>query len=320
MSRRHRQLVAVGTAIVTLGLVACSRWDPSAPFERDSPTVQRAIESYDAGDARAATEGLAKYLGTGVCNEGAIGTPPLLLERREATFDLSLALFAIAEQFGGRLDETGVRPRDNVPKPFGEATSCASLVLRAVIDGKDTSVMLRARAHYLQGNLHFFAENYAEAVKSYEQALLLVPGVPDGGDSIGRDAAWNRAVALRRIEEKKDAGPPGDADGGGGAPEAGGKDGGSDAGNDSGGSSKDGGGGKDSGSGQGGDAGGKDENEEPKPPESDGGSSGAPEKPEPTTATPDERVLDALERAPLLQHELSRRAAQSRKVRGSADK
>ena len=38
------------------------------------------------------------------------------------------------------------------------------------------------------------------------------------------------------------------------------------------------------------------------------------------SATPDERILNDLERAPLLQQELSRRAAQNRRVRGAADK
>ncbi len=75
---------------------------------------------------------------------------------------------------------------------------------------------LRARAHYLAGNLEFLRREYQSAVDAYDGALKLIPGLPnDAGDGIGRDAAWNRAIALRRIEDedkKKDAGQDGSPD------------------------------------------------------------------------------------------------------------
>src|SRR5262249_54951704 len=69
-------------------------------------------------------------------------------------------------------------------------------------------IELRARAYYLAGNLEFLLQKYEDAVKEYDQALALVPGVhaDAGGDGLGRDAAWNRAIALRR-QEQHDSGP-----------------------------------------------------------------------------------------------------------------
>ena len=66
---------------------------------------------------------------------------------------------------------------------------------------------VRARAHYLSGNLAFLDGDYEDAVTAYDRALVLTPGEADSGDPVGRDAAWNRAIALRRIDDKKDAGP-----------------------------------------------------------------------------------------------------------------
>jgi hypothetical protein len=138
----------------------------------------------------------------------------------------------------------------------------------------------------------------------------------DGGDPLGRDAAWNRAIALRRIEDKKDAGNP---DAGQDAsqnpdasqdasqqPEAG----------------RDGSPGQDSGGApEGGNDGGQDAAQPPQqqpdaspPPQPDAGS------PQPQPATnEDDRMLDQLENAPTLQQEEAKRAGKKR-VRGMADK
>src|SRR6185369_12146517 len=85
---------------------------------------------------------------------------------------------------------------------------CALRVVLAIANEGDVPIELRARAHYLAGNLEFLRHAYAEAVRHYDEALKLVPGMVDGGDTIGQDAAWNRAIALERIEEekKRDAG------------------------------------------------------------------------------------------------------------------
>lgn len=334
---RRRDVVVIALALAVP--VGCG-WDPRRPFERESPDVKHATALYDAGDARAAATTLEDYLGTGECKEGAIGAPEALNEKREGTFDLGLALFAVADAYGARFQSDGkTTPLDADPKSRVETVTCALRIVRAVLDSPSAGYALRARAHYLEGNLHFLSGDYAQAIKAYEQALVLLPGAGDGGagttddERVGRDAAWNRAVAMRRLEDEKDAGPDsGPPDGG----DDGGQDGGSDGGNkpdggqDGGGQDggKDGGGqdaGGDSGqNGNGGPDGGNDASPPP-PNDRDGGNggddAGAPPPSEPETpSTPDDRILNDLERAPMLQHELSRRAAQSRKVRGMADK
>jgi hypothetical protein len=57
--------------------------------------------------------------------------------------------------------------------------------------------------------------NYVQAISSYDEALALVPGLPaDAGvDGIGRDAAHNRAIALRRLVEQELDGGKEDPDG-----------------------------------------------------------------------------------------------------------
>jgi tetratricopeptide (TPR) repeat protein len=197
-------------------------------------------------------------------------------------------------------------------------------------------VPLRARARYLEGNLLFLTADYEEAVKAYDKALELAPGMgdagpigssPDGGhvtyapDPIGRDAAWNRAVALRRIEDKKDAGQdaaPNDGDGGGDDQNQNqdGGDGRNDAGNDD--DKKDGGGNddkKDAGNEDAGDDSKKDE--EPPKDEPD---AAPPPPPPPSRQSQDDRILDQLENAPTVQQEAAKKRAQARKVRGMADK
>lgn len=310
-------------------------WDPRKPFEHDATEVKQAAAEYDAGDARAAATTLEDYLGTGACHEGAIGAPDTLNAHREGTFDLGVALFAIADAYGARFqsDGKGAAPPDADPKARADYITCALRVVRAVLDAPESNYRLRAKAHYLEGNLHFLSGEYRDAVTAYEKALVLIPGEKDGGashESVGEDAAWNRAIALRRIEDQKDAGPDASPDaspdGGGDGGNDGGNDASPDGGNDGGGDSGSGDSGKDSG----GDSGGNDKpdggndaasNPPPEPPDSGANEdSGSPPPEQNEDSAPDERILNDLERAPMLQHELSRRAAQNRKVRGAADK
>src|SRR5262249_39091912 len=149
------------------------------------------------------------------------------------TFDLGLALFRIAETYGHRFgdEETGEGSLDpNLKGQRAGQVECALRVVRSIAEDEAQSVTLRAHTRYLEGNLLFLTASYKEAVTAYDHALEFVPGMDDAGpirldsgakvtyapDPIGRDAAWNRAIALRRIEDKKDAGndasPP---DGGG---------------------------------------------------------------------------------------------------------
>jgi hypothetical protein len=238
-------------------------------------------------------------------------------QRPNAAFDLGLGLFKIAEKFGQRFDEEpplrdgGLTPAEegDLAKRSAEV-ECALRIVRLTAGDATVPIDLRARAFYLAGNLEFLRHDYKQAVVSYDASLKLVPGLPeDAGDGIGRDAAYNRAIALRRIEEsERDAGPPDAApdappdaepppDGGEEPPDGGDNqqepDAGSDGGNQD---SQDGGGPPDAGQ-----EGGAPEQEQSKKEQ---------EKPrEQPSVNQDERLLDQLEQAPTLQEHAARRAA-----------
>jgi hypothetical protein len=290
--------------------------------------VKRAIADLDAGDAASAAGRLEDYLSTGACKDGNIGAPDVALRRPDGTFDLGLSLFRIGEQYGRRFGEeeldAGV---DSATRAQRHAQiECARRLVQAIADDPATPIELRARARYLEGNLGFLDGDYEGAVKAYDRALVLAPGVADGGDPVGRDAAWNRAIALRRIEDKKDAGQdaspdaPNDAsqdasqDSGRDAAPEGGKDGGQDAAKDAG---ADGTSGPEGGA-EGGSDGGQDSGSPP-PSQPDAGGQQEAAAPPPATTSEDDRMLDQLENAPTLQQEEARRASKKR-VRGMADK
>src|SRR5262249_19193898 len=142
---------------------------------------------------------------------------------------------------------------------------------------------------------------YAEAVRHYDAALKLVPGIVDGSDTIGQDAAWNRAIALERIEEEKkrdagnDASPQPDGSQGDAREEQSQKPDGSNGGND---------------------GGSNDKNDAGRPPTPEGGSgqdadtpkqepqeAGPPPSSPPPSVNQDERMLDMLESAPTFQQQ-----------------
>jgi Ca-activated chloride channel family protein len=327
--RKQKRAAGLGLMLsLLLSGVACETVD--RVFTRNAPEVDEAISYMDGGDASAAVNLLTKYLGTGPCESGSIGAPPSVKQKPNAGFDLGLALFEVAESFGKRFGEDDDESKDALSpeeeaalSARGAEVDCALRIALAVAADHSTAIDVRARAHYLAGNLEFLRKNYRGAVEHYDRSLGLIPGLPpDAGDAIGRDAAWNRAIALRRAEEedqKRDAGQDQnpdsqpdasdapDGDDGSSNPEASdGSDGNSDAGND--GSSQnqspdagsDGGSGQDSGT-------------------PDAGSSG--QQPPPTSANQDERMLDMLERAPTLQQEAARnRALRQGPNRGMEDK
>jgi tetratricopeptide (TPR) repeat protein len=309
--------------------------EPDRVFERNAPQVDRAIEALDAGEAGPAAELLQAYLGTGKCEKGEIGVTDLARNRANASFDLGLALFLLGEKFGARFGEEELSLRDGGPTDEqkqqmelrGEQVTCALKILRAIGSSKDLPVDLAARARYLEGNLEFLRRNYRDAVRAYDDALRLVPGVAsDAGDEVGRDAAWNRAIALRRIEDnERDAGQDaqedqdasqdtspdtdsGSPEGGEDAPQESGDEGQQDA------PSEDSGGGD--GAPDGGDGSApEDENKQPDAGAPDGG-----KQPPPEPQTQDERILDMLEAAPTVQLEDARRNAARRQTRGMVDK
>ena len=311
-------------AFLFLFLGACG-WDPSHPFDRDAPPVKQAIGALDAGDATAASDLLEQYLSTGACADGKIGAPETLKKLPNGTFDLGLSLFKLGEAFGRRFGEEEIDAgvTDEQRKMRSAQIDCAIRIVQSIADDESQPIDLRARARYLEGNLHFLNGEYEQAVKAYDKALTLAPGMVDAGDAVGRDAAWNRAIALKRIEDKKNdggqdsgsdaAGDSGQSDGGDGGGNDASDGGDSGGGNDGGDAGDSGGGGGDDGGNDSGPDGGNDASQ---PPSQNDEDAAAP----PPTQTQDDRVLDKLEGAPTFQQEVAKKAAQRRQVRGVLDK
>ncbi len=313
---------AVGACLALLAAIAagaCSRHSSSSLFDRNAPAVESAISALDAGDAGAAVALLEQYLSTGKCEKGELGTPDAVRERNNASFDLGIGLFQIAEHFGQRFGEEPLA-RDGGPSPEekslaerrGAEVDCALRIVRIVAGDPTQKPEFRARALYLAGNLEFLRGDYKTAVKSYDEALKISPGLElDAGDPIGSDAAHNRSIALRRAqdqEDKKDAGPK-DAGQDSGPPD-GGQD---DAGPKDGGSQSDDGGKPNSQP----DAGQKDSEPDggkPPAPEPDGGAPQEQPKPQ-NKQNQDESILDQLEQAPSVQQqEAKNRALKGRRA------
>jgi tetratricopeptide (TPR) repeat protein len=348
-------VLGLGALLAGLALWAgagCSGWDPRSPFERRSPEVDKALEDLDAGQLQSAEEALEKYLGTGACGDGGIGLPDTVRQKPNGAFDLGLTLFYLGERFGHRFGDEestdGGEPGEaQQAAQRGAEIDCALVIVRALASDPKVPAELRARAYYLAGNLEFLRKKYEDAVKFYDQALAIVPGLFEeaGGDGIGRDAAWNRAIALRRIEDQKDAGndaspdaSPDAADGSDGddgsdgsdaadasdgndaadgsdgdAGDDGGKDGGEDGGNKDGGDPDSGKGDAGNEDGGKGDAG-SDDASAPKPEQHRA-------KPEESPAPQqDERMLDQLEEAPTYQEQEAKARAGVRRGRGMEDK
>jgi tetratricopeptide (TPR) repeat protein len=321
-------------------LVVSCGWDPSRPFDRESPEVREAIAHLDGGDAATASTILEEYLSTGPCKEGNIGTPTRVRTLKNGSFNLGLSLFKVAETFGHRFGDeeldAGAPPDPSLGSPRGDQVGCALRITSVVVDDPSSPIELRARAHYLQGNLHFLNGHYEEAVASYNKALELSPGMGDAGpaiatgapdaanatgavDSVGRDAAWNRAIALRRIDDKLDAGTDASPDAsqdGDASQDAGGENDAGDSGSDSGKDSGQNDDKKDAGDDKK-DAGKNDDTSKPEnpKPEDDAGP-----PPPPTKQNQDERMLDMLENAPTVQQEAARKVGKQRRVRTMNDK
>lgn len=332
--RRRKSAAAVATGLLAsvLLLTACSQ-ERRELFTRHAPPVDDAIAALDAGDAGAAVELLTQYLSTGKCDNGAIGTPARVRDLPNASFDLGLALFQLAERYGQRFgEEPPVRDGGADPAEMQAASQrdsevdCALRIVRTVANNASLAPELRARAAYLAGNLEFLRGDYRSAVDHYNAALRLVPGLaPDAGDTVGRDAAHNRAIALARLTEqekkKPDAGPDaGTPDGG---PDGGPPDAGQDSEPDAGQQEPDGGQNDDGGAP---DAGPQDSPDAGPPEQPDAGADGnapqpkpeeqqQPPAPKPQNAQKNERLLDELEQAPTFQEHQARERAGMGRVR-----
>lgn len=336
----------------TWATTGCSGWDPTSPFERNSPQVNEAIEGLEAGRPESAEQILQSYLGTGPCSDAGIGLPDSVRQKHNASFDLGLTLFYLAERYGRRFGEEEQASETEEDKAQAELRSleieCALVIVKAIAADPSVPPDVRARARYLAGNLEFLRKRYEQAVAEYDQALQIIPGLDEetGRDGIGRDAAWNRAIALRRIQDQKDAGPDSpdaddgsdadDADDGADAPEGDAPDSGPDADDGSDGDSGDNDGGDDGGKDSGPDGGEEqdaDKGDAPSDsggdasPNDDGADAAAPQ-PDPTgqkqPASPDkrqdDRILDQLEEAPTYQEQEAKARAGVRRGRAMEDK
>ena len=197
-------------------------------FTRNAPAVDDAIGALEARDAGAAEQHLTRYLGLSPCREGTINATAALADRAQASFDLGLSLFEIGERFGGRFGDDPGRAQEDarlLAKRSAEV-ACALAVVRQLVERPSLPLELRAQAYYLLGNLEFLRREYEAAVASYDRALALIPGDDaQTAPAVGRDAAHNRALALRLRDENEpppespDAGPPPEpGDGGQGEP------------------------------------------------------------------------------------------------------
>jgi tetratricopeptide (TPR) repeat protein len=328
-----KRLFGVGFAVAALaGALAwvaggCSGWDPREPFTRNAPEVDQSLYAFDAGKPESAAEALEKYLGTGACVDGGIGLPDRVRQRPDGSYDLGLALFQLAERFGQRFGEEEATAEGSKDEHAAELRSqqvdCALVMLRAIAADPKVPAELRARAYYLAGNLEFLRRGYEDAVRLYDQALTILPGVAEdaSADGLGRDAAHNRAIALRRIDDQKDAGNDGGddkPDGGDDKPDGGDDkpDGGDDK-PDGGDDKPDGGDDKP----DGGDD--KPDGGDDKPDGGDDKPDGGDEGSAPPPAEPrqqDDRILDQLEQAPTYQEQEAKARSRRRQGRTMEDK
>lgn len=315
----NRRLFALLPFLLVGVLEACA--NPWRPFDREAPEVRKAAHEIDAGDATVAVDLLTGYLSTGMCETGSIGLPDQIQDRPFGAYDLTLAFFRVAEGFGHRFGEEDHDA--SIPEPSKQARAqtieCALKITQAIASSEKNDLGLRSRAYFVAGNLKFLRADYKGAITEYDDALKITPGVADSG-ALGEDIAWNRAIALERLEnQKNDASSDGsngdgssdasnaDGSGDGGSPnEDSGKgdSGENDAKNDSGSNSPDAGDPPDSG---------PDVSQPPPSPE-DGGT-----PPPIPPADIDQQNLDRLKQTRTFQEE-TLRANKQFKVRGLVDK
>jgi Ca-activated chloride channel family protein len=215
-------LLCLGLGLALPLLSGCESRIVDRVFTRQAPAVDQAVEALESGDAGAAEALLTSYLGIAPCADGTIGATAQLAERPQASFDLGLALFRIGERFGARFGEDPGQAEDDA-QLLGKRSAevaCALSVVRELVGRPSLPIELRAQAYYLLGNLEFLRREYVAAVSGYDHAIELIPGDDAAeANAVGRDAAHNRALALRLAKENKpppppDAGPPPPGDAG----------------------------------------------------------------------------------------------------------
>jgi len=228
--RRKRRVRRLETGAVLLALCSLGCDEVDQVFERKSPVVEDAILALSRGEHEQATKKLIEYLETGPCEAGVIGVGDRARKYADASYDLALT-FASAGAPGADkkpdadkkapMDPSvalsqgqipGLSPTPAAPPgaPPGQPEApdpqldCALRLLAPLGPNEALPTALRARALYLAGNLELARSQFEPAVSFYDQAILLAPGVDDPGDPVGKQIAYNRALALRLLKEQKE--------------------------------------------------------------------------------------------------------------------
>ena len=190
-------------------------------FDRADPVVEQARAAIDAsyGDTDANLPGVRRDLEDLLhfrCDADA--GLDRVNELANGSVDLGLLVFRLAEQIGHRFGDEDVDAG-----PDGEAMAaerakqldCIKALLTRLVAEPRTPQSLVLKSFYLLGNFAFLAKKYQEAIDHYDRALTLhaasgTPAIDSGApatdDDVARAAAWNRAIALQRLEDQKDAG------------------------------------------------------------------------------------------------------------------
>jgi hypothetical protein len=226
--RVDRALAALLPFVVGASMAACS-WDLGKIFDRNDPAVEQARHELEAstadGDAdlvaaRLALEELLKFRCEG---DGGVD---LVVKLPGASLDLGLLVFRVSELLGQRFGDEELEAgeaQETIAANRGRELDCAQRLLMRLAGDPSTPRELALRARYLLGNFAFLARRYKDAIARYDEVLVAHPargndprgeiGAPGDDDAVARDAAWNRAIALKRLEdEKKDSGDDADSD------------------------------------------------------------------------------------------------------------
>ena len=213
-----RSRCIVMTAAPLACVVACA-WDPSRPFDREAPPVKDAIAQLDAGDATAAARRSRSTCRPARARRGASACPTRCGGCRTGRSISGSRSFKVGESFGARFgdEEVDAGLSDDVRQKRAAQIACALEIAQHVASDDDRAAR-SARARPIPRREPRFPRQpttkrpCARTTRPWRSR----PACSTRGDPVGRDAAWNRAIALRRIEDQKDAGndaapPPGDS-------------------------------------------------------------------------------------------------------------
>jgi hypothetical protein len=163
-------------------------------FVRHSPAVDDAIRSLDAGDPTTASDVLQKYLSTGECTGDKFGTPDTVRTYTNASFDLGLALFRVAEHFGARFGDAGTRRSAGAGRARKSAAADPAGIRRPGCTPLRGRGLRASRGPYRRGRRLGLDRSEGEG------------GVPDGKSGVSPRQLQGRGQRLRRHLEAP-AGP-----------------------------------------------------------------------------------------------------------------